>query len=89
VFATVHPRTKTPLVATVTAATAVMLLALAGSLASLAELTSVTMLSVFALVNWSLYRLLRQQSPIHAAIGLIGGFICAGFALRTVSLWFF
>ena len=86
-LAWVHPKTRTPLPATLAAAATVLGLALAGSLAGLAELTSVTMLVIFALVNWSLARLLWRESAWRAWIGLLGGLICAGFVSRAVAQW--
>jgi basic amino acid/polyamine antiporter, APA family len=83
----VHPRTQTPWVATATASSLVLLLALAGSLASLAEVTSVAMLCVFALANGALCRLWWAESKLKAIIGLIGAVICSGFAIQTVLKW--
>lgn len=87
-LAWVHPKTRTPLPATVAAAATVLALALAGTLAGLAELTSVTMLVIFALVNWSLARLLWHESIGRAWIGLLGGVICAGFVARAIFEFF-
>ena len=53
----VNATTQTPVTATIVATLGVLSIALAGNLAGLAELTSVAMLSVFALVNFSLCRL--------------------------------
>jgi amino acid transporter len=53
----VHPRTATPLFATILIATSVILLALSAPLERLAEGTSLATLVVFALVNLSLLRL--------------------------------
>ena len=87
VLARVHPRTKTPLPATILASGIVLALGLSGTLAGLAELTSVTMLIIFALVNWSLARLVWRDSKPRAMISLLGGLICAGFVTRAVSQW--
>ncbi len=86
-FAQVNPRTRTPLFATLCVAVGVILLALVGTLAGLAELTSVTMLSVFALVNFSLCRLLWHDKRLNAVVGLLGGIICTGVAARAVWMW--
>ena len=86
-FAHVNGYTRTPLPATVTMGAAVTALALSGTLAGLAELTSVTMLCIFALVNFSLCRLLWRDKPMNAALGLAGGIICTGVAARAVYLW--
>lgn len=84
----VHPVTKTPLPATLLASTGVLVLAIVGDLASLAEITAVTMLVVFALVNWSLCRVLWQETKPRAILAGLAGAICAGFVARTVASWF-
>jgi len=63
VLARVHPRTRTPHVATAGAAGAVTLLALAFPLERLAEATSVLTLGVFAAVNAALVRIRRRDGP--------------------------
>lgn len=57
----VHPRTATPLFATVLIAASVILLALSAPLERLAEGTSLATLVVFALVNLSLLRLRHRR----------------------------
>ena len=57
----VHPRTATPLFATILIATSVILLALSAPLERLAEGTSLATLVVFALVNLSLLRLRHRR----------------------------
>ena len=61
-LAVVHPRTRTPLVATGLAASAVLALALFLPLVRLAEATSVIVLVVFAVVNLSLVRIKRREA---------------------------
>jgi len=64
VLASVHPVTRTPLVATAVAVAIVLVLALAVPLEGLAELTSRLALVLFALVNLSLAMLrLREAAP--------------------------
>lgn len=87
IFARVNSRTQTPLFATVSTGITVTALALLGTLAGLAELTSVTMLCVFALVNFSLCRLLWHDKRLNAIVGFIGGVICAGVATRAGIMW--
>ena len=87
IFARVNRHTKTPIPATLATAGMVTTLALTGTLAGLAELTSVTMLCIFALVNLSLYRLLRGDKPLHALVALAGAVICAGVAGRAAYSW--
>jgi APA family basic amino acid/polyamine antiporter len=58
----VHPRTRTPVMATVTVAVLVLLAALWFPIETLAKATSYLLLVVFALVNLSLWRLKRQAA---------------------------
>ncbi|CAN5331331.1 hypothetical protein BH24PSE2_BH24PSE2_20720 [soil metagenome] len=60
VFATVSPRTQTPLATTAAVTAVVLALALWLPLVTLAEITSFLILLVFALVNLSLRRLKRR-----------------------------
>lgn len=83
----VHPVTRTPLVATSLATLIVLLLALTGSLLSLAEVTSIVMLTIFSIVNLSLWRI-KKQSPQPVAtvifpawVPIIGFLISSGFVL--------
>jgi len=65
----VHPRTRTPVVATLVATATVLTLALIGTLAGLATATSILMLVVFSLVNFSLWRIkLRDPFPVEASV---------------------
>jgi len=57
----IHPRTRTPVHATVLIATIVAALALWFPLARLAEATSTITLTIFTLVNLALWRLKRRQ----------------------------
>jgi len=69
----VHQGTQTPLIATSIATVLVMLLALFGSLLSLPETTSVMMLTIFSIVNLSLWRIKRQnpypQNTVTSCLG--------------------
>jgi APA family basic amino acid/polyamine antiporter len=56
-FAKVHPRTQTPVMATITVAVLLLLAALVFPIEALAKATSFFLLIVFALVNLSLWRL--------------------------------
>ncbi len=87
VLAHVNGMTQTPLRATLVAGAIVLLLALAGNLALLAELTAVIMLTVFALVNFSLCRLVWRTERLKAVIAGIGGTVCCAFAVRSAVLW--
>ena len=59
----VHPRTRTPLRATVIVSAAVLVLALALPLVTLAKLTSSAVLAVFAIVALALIRMKRAAAP--------------------------
>jgi basic amino acid/polyamine antiporter, APA family len=63
----VHPRTATPLLATLVIVLIVIVLALAVSLERLAEGTSLATLAVFALVNLALLRVRRHRALSHGA----------------------
>lgn len=65
-LAVVHPRTRTPLVATGIVAAAVLALALAFPIGALAETTSRVSLVVFALVNLALLMVKRRDGPVPA-----------------------
>lgn len=82
IFARVHGRTRTPLYATAAATLIVLLLALIGTLEELARGTSLLMLTVFALVNLSLWRIKRQQPAPAGSITVprfvpAAGFLCS------------
>lgn len=62
-LAWVHPRTHTPLVATLLVAGIILVLAIFFPLEHLAEATSVIVLLVFALVNLALIRIKRRGTP--------------------------
>jgi amino acid transporter len=57
----VHPRTRTPLVATIGISSAIALLALSFPLAGLAAATATIALAIFSLVNLALLALLRRE----------------------------
>ena len=61
----VHPRTATPVLATLLIAAVVIALALLVSLETLAESTSLITLLVFALVNLALLQVRRRRTPAH------------------------
>jgi len=88
----VNSRTRTPLVATATAAVLVYLAALALPLERLAEATSLISLVIFALVNLALIVIKRRDGPppedtfeIPLAVPAIGLFTCLG--LIATALW--
>ncbi len=68
VLGRVHPRTRTPLPATLIIAAGVLLLALWGTTEALAKATSYALLLVFALSNLALWRLKRRAAQPHGII---------------------
>jgi amino acid transporter len=94
VFAYVEPRLRTPVVATLAVAGAILVLALLGHLSGLAETTSVLMLTVFALANLSLWRLKgRSTAPagvwqVPRPLPLLGFVVCTWFVGHAISGWF-
>ena len=86
----VHHRTRTPVIATIVATVIVLILALIGRLASLAEVTSVIMLTIFSIVNLSLWKI-KQRDPhpvgvriFPSWIPIIGFFVSFAFVLGEV-----
>jgi len=79
VFARIHKRTRTPLVATGTVTAVVLILALAFPLEGLAEWTSRIVLVIFALVNLALLLLKRRTSPAGGSFTVGIWVPCAGF----------
>ncbi len=94
VFAYVEPRLRTPVVATLAVAGAILVLALLGHLSGLAETTSVLMLTVFALANLALWRLKgRSTAPagvwqVPRPLPLLGFVVCTWFVGHAISGWF-
>lgn len=92
-FATVNPRTQTPLLATGVVALLILIFALWLPLVMLAEMTSFLMLSVFTLVNLALMRVKRRDPAPEGAFLIPMWIPAAGFIasagvllLRFVSL---
>ena len=87
VFGYVHPVTRTPLFATGLIGALVLVLAIFIPLKGLAELTSQITLTVFALVNLSLWNIKRRGDPVPAGIFVnpqwvpVVGMICCGLFL--------
>lgn len=80
----VHPRTRTPLHATVVAGTLVLCLGLYGRLAGLATATSMLLLTVFALVNLALWRIKGRAAAAAATIALPRALPLVGFVLSAL-----
>lgn len=83
-LAKIHPRTRTPALATVAVTIVIMILAVGFPLVSLAKATSTVTLFVFALVNAALWKTKCTQGPVEGAVNYplwlpVGGFfICVG-----------
>ena len=69
-FSYIHPKTQTPLMATMLSGLIVVLMALIGHLSSLAEITSFLMLIVFSIVNLALWRIKQIEPTIEGCICL-------------------
>ncbi len=70
-FADVHPKTRTPIFSTLFVAVAVFILATAFPIITLAKFTSFLTLSVFAAINFTLWRLkLRPETRVNQHLNL-------------------
>lgn len=67
-LAEVHPRTRTPVNATLVVVAIVLALATVFPIAKLAETTSQIVLVVFSMVNLALWRLKRSGRPVDASV---------------------
>ncbi len=88
-LAKVHPRTQTPLVATLLVGALVLSAALLAPLVTLAQATSGTILCIFTLVNLALLRLNwrdQRRSFLALAIPSCGALICVVFLLMQFWL---
>jgi len=93
-LSSVHKQTQTPLIATAIVTFIVLIVALIGRLTSLAELTSIIMLSIFSMVNFSLWRV-KQHDPdpgdiktYPAWIPIVGFLVSSAFVLsKLLSLF--
>lgn len=90
-FAWLHPRTRTPVVATAFVSVLVLALALALTLVRLAELTSTITLIIFALVNLALMRVKARTAPpagiqiIPYWVPAVGFVVSSSFAVYQLS----
>ena len=86
-LATIHPKTRTPIVATAVIGALILTLALSFELLSLAQLTSLITLTVFALVNLALVRIKLRgnksdpDSFVPLWVPVMGGVVSGGFAV--------
>ena len=87
-LAQVSMRTGTPVVATIAAASGVLLFALVLPLAALAKVTSTIVLVVFALVNLALIKI-KRRDPAPSGARVYAGWIPWGGLLLSLVLLFF
>jgi len=89
-LSSVHQHTQTPLIATAVVTFTILIVALIGRLTSLAEMTSIIMLSIFSMVNFSLWRVkLRTPEPGDIQtypiwIPVIGFLVSSAFVLSKL-----
>lgn len=88
----VHPRTRTPINATLVIMALILLLALVLPILSLAKLTSFISLSIFTLINLALVRIKLRDGPspgisVPLWIPLCGFGLTVVFLLYQVSQW--
>lgn len=93
VLGRVHPRTRTPVVATVVVGVAIAVLALAFPLVTLAKATSAILLGVFLLVDVSMFVLVRRTPQVTGSpgmpawLGLCGAALCGTFLMLQLASW--
>jgi amino acid transporter len=89
-FGSIHPKTKTPVIATFSVAVAIALFAIAFPLVTLAKLTSFIVLIIFMLVNASLFTISLREKPAptwfsaDVIIPIVGCMLC--FLLLIMQL---
>ncbi|MGI9258879.1 MAG: APC family permease [Gammaproteobacteria bacterium] len=88
-FKRVHPRTRTPVNATLVATILVLVLALSFSLERLARVTSFVALGIFTAVNIALLRLKRRDEErppfsVPIAVPVCGALLCGGMMLYQI-----
>ncbi len=84
-FGRVHPRTRTPLLATLVVTAALLALALWFPLVTLATATSFMVLVLFALMNWSLLRI-KRRDPHPARVRTVPMWVPAAGLATTVAV---
>ena len=93
-FRRVHPRTRTPIVATAVATLIIWLAALALTVVVLAQLTSLAILGVFAAVNLAAIRLKRRSPPppgapdYPLAVPIAALVLCIALIVLQIALGF-
>jgi len=90
IFSWIHPKTRTPVPATLLIIAIVLLLALAFPIEKLARWTSLIALSVFTLCNLALIRIKQTQPPpadiftTPIIVPVIGFIISLGFLFQEI-----
>jgi len=85
----IHPRTRTPIIATVAACAVVVVLALGFPLVTLAKITSAVLMLIFALVNLSLLQLKRRPDWLDREGPTYPRWVPAAGLLVTVAFLLF
>lgn len=85
IFSNIHPKTQTPIAATILVVFLMLTLALFFEMVTLASITSAMVLSVFALVNWALIRIKKHSPKADGVktypnwVPYAGFYLCTGF----------
>jgi amino acid transporter len=82
----VHPRTRTPVVATLVVSGSVLVMALWLPVETLARVTSLLLLVVFALINLALWKIQRNPDLGQAGFSVPHWIPVAGFATAVAFL---
>ncbi len=91
IFSSVHPMTRTPLLATAFVGAIILVMSLWLPLLTLAEITSLITLTVFSLVNLSLWRV-KRRDPRPPGIMVFPGWLpvagfCCSVSFIAFQLW--
>ena len=91
IFKTVHPKTRTPIMATVFFSTLLFIFVLWFPIVMLAKMTSFVILTIFALVNLSLcviklrhYSIIQDNFSVPFIVPVIGFILCLGFFVIAI-----
>jgi len=84
----VHPKSQTPLLATLIATITVLVLALVGQLSTLAEITSLIMLCIFSMINLALLKIKKRIPTTQDSINFPNWIPLTGFIASSGFLIF-
>jgi len=88
-FSSVHPKTRTPIIATVTVAATILMLTISFPLLTLAQFTSFLTLAVFTVINFALWRLkLRPETKPSTYLNLPVWVPAFAFLVSTAFMLF-